>query len=682
MKDDPLILSLLDDFYAESDEHLNGIRRNLLALEALVDQPTTDRALLDELFRHFHSLKGLSGMVGLSEAEQLAHHMESYLRALRNGQTNLTNVGLDALVDGVKALEQVLTASRAKMPLPDVTATLAQLDAILPRREPLIQMAPPVPVPTPPPVAPPPAPTTLNAEERARLAQAQNTGARAWRFEFTPSPALAERGINVNAIRARLQEIGELIRAVPRISAQGGVSFEFIVATRAEASTFAAWTNDGITFAPYEVTPSEPPPAKPEPVAPPQPQPAPPSKPEPVASPSLGVAPANIVRVDLARLDELMRMVGELVISRARLEDHLQRLEASISPAQWRSLQEINLAIERQLRDLREGVMRVRLVPIGEVFERMHFVVRDLARETKKQVRLEIRGRETEIDKLVVEQMMDPLLHLVRNAVSHGIESPDERAAAGKPPEGTITLGALTAGDLVVIEIEDDGRGIDPARVAARARELGLLGADEKFDEAMLLDVLCAPGFSTRTEADRASGRGVGMSVVRETVRSLGGTLALESQVGRGSRFIIQLPITLAIMDAFIVRVGEQRFAMPQPSVREVIEVPPASIKVLENNEIIYYRGGVLPLVHLGHLFGLEEKVARAYYALVIGSGSSAVGILVDRILGQREIVVRALSDPLVQVPGVSGATELGDGRVVLILDANALARMKRKRET
>jgi len=663
MKDDPLILSLLDDFYAESDEHLNGIRRNLLALEALVDQPTTDRALLDELFRHFHSLKGLSGMVGLSEAEQLAHHMESYLRALRNGQTNLTNAGLDALVDGVKALEQVLTASRAKMPLPDVTATLAQLDAILPRREPLIQMAPPIPVPTPPPVAPPPAPTTLNAEERTRLTQAQHAGARTWRFEFTPSPALAERGINVNAIRARLQEIGELIRAIPRVSAQGSITFEFIVATRAEESTFAAWTNDGIAFAPYEVAPSEPPPPAPEPPAP----------------SSLRVAPANIVRVDLARLDELMRMVGELVISRARLEDHLQRLETSIPPAPWRSLQEIHLAIERQLRDLREGVMRVRLVPIGEVFERMHFVLRDLARETKKQVRLEIHGRETEIDKLVVEQMMDPLLHLVRNAVSHGIESPDERAAAGKPPEGTITLGALTAGDLVVIEIEDDGRGIDPARIASRARELGLLGADEKFDEAMLLDVLCAPGFSTRTEADRASGRGVGMSVVRETVQSLGGTLALESQVGRGSRFIIQLPITLAIMDAFIVRVGEQRFAMPQPSVREVIEVPPTSIKVLENNEIIYYRGGVLPLVHLGRLFGLEEKIARAYYALVVGNGLSTVGILVDRILGQREIVVRALSDPLVQVSGVSGATELGDGRVVLILDANALARMRKK---
>ena len=661
MKDDPLILSLLDDFYAESDEHLNGIRRNLLALEVWTDKPITDRTLLDELFRHFHTLKGLAGMVGLSQAEQLAHHMESYLRALRDGRTNLTNAGMDALVNGVKALEQVLTTSRAKMPLPDVTPTLNQLDAILPRREPAIQTAPPMS--TSSPIAPLPTPSALNEDERTRLTQAQHAGARTWRFEFTPSPALAERGINVNAIRARLQEIGELIRAIPRVSAQGSITFEFIVATRAEESTFAAWTNDGIAFAPYDVAPSEPPPPAPEPPAP----------------SSLRVAPANIVRVDLARLDELMRMVGELVISRARLEDHLQRLETSIPPAPWRSLQEIHLAIERQLRDLREGVMRVRLVPIGEVFERMHFVLRDLARETKKQVRLEIHGRETEIDKLVVEQMMDPLLHLVRNAVSHGIESPDERIAAGKPPEGTITLRASTAGDLVVIEIEDDGRGIDPAKIASRARELGLLGADEKFDEAMLLDVLCAPGFSTRTEADRASGRGVGMSVVRETVQSLGGTLTLESQVGRGSRFIIQLPITLAIMDAFIVCVGEQRFAMPQPSVREVIEVPPASIKVLENNEIIYYRGGVLPLVHLGHVFGLEEKIARAYYALVVGNGLSTVGILVDRILGQREIVVRALSDPLVQVSGVSGATELGDGRVVLILDANALARMRKK---
>lgn len=661
MKTDPLILSLLDDFYAESDEHLNGIRRNLLALEAFVDKPITDRALLDELFRRFHSLKGLSGMVGIREAERLAHQMESYLRALRKEQVQLSNAGIDALVDGVKLLEQVLTASRANAPLPDISGALAKLDAILPHTEPTIQIAPSIAAPSPAASAPS---TDLNAAERARLERACRAGARAWRFEFTPSPTLAERGINVNAIRARLQELGEMIRATPRIAAQGGVSFEFIVATRAPESTFAAWTNDGITYASYSVIPSEPP----------QPEPAAPPKPEPTPPPSLGVAPANIVRVDLARLDELMRMVGELVISRARLEDHLQRLETSLTPAQWRPLQEINHAIERQLRDLREGVMRVRLVPIGEVFERMHFVIRDLARETQKQVRLEVRGRETEIDKLVVEQMMDPLLHLVRNAVSHGIESPSERVAAGKPPEGTITLRASTAGDLVIIEIEDDGRGIDPTKIAARARELGILGADEKFDETMLLDVLCAPGFSTRTEANRASGRGVGMSVVRDTVQSLGGTLALESHIGRGARFIIQLPITLAIVDAFIVSVGEQRFAMPQPSVREVIEVPLASIKILENNEILYYRGGVLPLLHLGRLFGITEKITRAYHALVIGSGVNAVGILVDRILGQREIVVRALTKCQASLVQPNS-----DGRVVLILDANGLARMKRK---
>ena len=245
--------------------------------------------------------------------------------------------------------------------------------------------------------------------------------------------------------------------------------------------------------------------------------------------------------------------------------------------------------------------------------------------------------------------------------------------AAGKSAEGKLTLRAATSGEHVVIEIADDGRGIDAERVAARARERGLISGDVRLDEALLLKLICAPGFSTRDEADRASGRGVGMDVVASVIEELGGVLTLATEKGRGTRFRVELPLTLAIADAIIAIAGGQRFAFPQTVVREVIEVEASAVRVLENNEIVSYRGGVLPLLRLARLFGLEETTARVFHAFVVGHGASAVGLAVDRAVGQKEVVVRGLNDPLVKVAGVAGATDLGDGRVVLILDVAAL---------
>jgi two-component system chemotaxis sensor kinase CheA len=231
---------------------------------------------------------------------------------------------------------------------------------------------------------------------------------------------------------------------------------------------------------------------------------------------------------------------------------------------------------------------------------------------------------------------------------------------------------------MVVIEVEDDGLGIDADRVARRGRAAGLIGSESALDASTLLDLICAPGFSTREEADRTSGRGVGMNVVKNTILGLGGSFDLNTEPGRGTLFTIQLPLTVAIADALIVSSGDQRFAVPQSSVREVIEVESSQVKALENNEIISYRGGVLPLVRLSRLFRTSATNGDRFHAFVVGSGLNSVGVAIDRILGQREIVVRAISDPLIQVAGVAGATELGDGRIVLILDAAALARVAR----
>ncbi|HEY9832004.1 MAG TPA: chemotaxis protein CheA [Stenomitos sp.] len=718
-----LFADFLDDYFAECEEHLTIIRRNLLALEPLVQQPQIEPILLEELFRSFHSIKGLSGMVGVKQAEQVAHEMESYLRVLREKQVLLSSEGLNALINGTKTLELVIATHRQQSPLPDVTSVLAQLAAVLPhdsspvseanaRKEPAApqdevtavpSQAEELPVPTPSvaleaaqapesegstlaPSSPSQAPQlTLKPEEQAHLAAAIQRGTPTWCFTFIPETSLAQRGVNVNHIRQRLQSIGDIIHASPQVTANGSIAFNFVVASQAGAEIFAPWREDGLSVTPYldpgvshqaVDTESQTPEVEPQEPAHPQPIPSPP----PLTTPPTS---SNFVRVDLARLDELMQMVGELVITRARLGDNLKVLKSSVPEPLLRSLKETNLTLERQLRDLREGVMRVRLVPIGEIFARMQFVIRDLARESHKQIALELSGQSTEIDKFVVERMMDPLLHLVRNAVSHGLESEAERIAQGKSPEGKIALRASTAGEMVVIEIEDDGRGVDIDKVTKRARSQGLIAPDATPDMPTILDILCSSGFSTRDQADLTSGRGVGMAVVKNTILELGGFFSLDTQVGQGTRFTIQLPLTLVIADALIVHIGGQPFAVPLSSVREVLELQPTAITALENNEIFSHRGSVLPLIRIAQLFGIESTAQGTFnhqrlYVVVIGIHSNAIGIVVERILGQREIVVRPLTDPLVQVMGIAGATELGDGRIVLILDTGALLQVGR----
>jgi len=378
----------------------------------------------------------------------------------------------------------------------------------------------------------------------------------------------------------------------------------------------------------------------------------------------------------------LMLLVGELVVTRARLEQGLNSIRKTTSPAEWRKLQEVTVAFGKQLRDLRNDVMRVRMVPIAEVFERMRFVVRDIARETGKNIHLDLSGEGTQIDKFLVERLMDPLLHLVRNSISHGIEPEAERIANGKSREGHIFLRARTSGELVIVEAGDDGRGIDVQGVAARADGVTLVDAEGNVDFDKLLNTIATPGLSTRERADRASGRGVGMDVVSSAIKELAGHLSLHTEAGKGTTFTISLPLTLAITDALIASAGNHTFAIHRSSVQEVIQIEPASIKVLENNEIILHRDEVLPLVRLSRVFNLEDRAGDLLDAFVIGQGNRATGLVVDKVIGLREVVVRTLTDPLTDVPGVAGATELGDGRAILILDVGEILNAARETST
>ena len=651
----------IEDYYAECDEHLATARRVLLALETGAAEATPpDPALLRELFRSLHTLKGLAGMVGDTSAEQLAHAVEGALRAGERPGAPLPAPLVDALFAGVDMLGRCVAARRSSAAPPDVAAILAALAPRAPVHQRTRHGA-----------AGPPSPVASPASATPRDEDDEVDG-EVWHFEFTPSVALTDRGVGVDLVRARLRALGSILDAKPRM-AGGGLVFDFWVSVPAGRVPETAWSADGLRWTAARDERAH---AGAEPGgAVPSGGPAPAAAPVPPSAPAPG---AGVVRVELSRLDVVMRLVGDLVVSRSRLDDLVRQAgDGGRGAAGVRDeLEETSAAMERQLRQLRESVMRIRLVPVGEAFERLRFAARDAIRESGKRVTLVFHGQRTEVDKLVVDRMLEPLLHLVRNAVSHGIESPAEREARGKPAEGTLTLRAAAAGDRITIDVQDDGGGIDRERVAARARALGLLEPGEELTDENLLKVLCAPGFSTRDEADRTSGRGVGMDVVRSTVHALSGELSVSTEAGRGTRFSIALPLTLMIVDALLVDVGGQQMAVPQPALREILQVESAAVVPFENNDVVAYRSGVLPLVRLARLFGLPQERRPSVYVLVVGADSAPMGLVVDRLLGLREIVVHPVTDPLVAVPGIAGATELGDGRVSLILDAVAILRL------
>jgi two-component system, chemotaxis family, sensor kinase CheA len=602
----------LDDYFAESEEHLGSIRRHLLVMEGFVNRDRIDPHVVGELFRALHSLKGLSGMVGVHEAEQVVHAMEDALRDVKRAGAGPTERVMEAFASGTRIIEQVIAALRDRKPPPDIAAVLSHFASVV-------------------------APQSC-----------------LWDFQFTPSAELSARGINVTSTRSRLQEIGQVLNATPHIIEGGQLTFAFIVASDVDESRFSKWQSDGLTAARRTPTGDVSAAAEGE------------------QETARDTSPSNLVRVDMNRLDHLMTLVGDLVVRRGHVEESLRQLEAILPASAWRDLQEANLRLQRDLRDLREGIMHIRMVPVAQIFERMHFVIRGLSREKGKDVRLELTGQDTEIDKVLVERMMDPLLHMVRNAVTHGLETAEERIAAGKTAEGHLRLSASTEADNVFIELEDDGRGINVEQVANRSRTLGSPDVNTS-DNSSVLQLLCAPGFSTREEADLGAGRGIGMTIVKAAINGLGGALTMDTRPGKGTRFIIRLPLTLAIMQVLVVYIDDQPFAVPRAAVQEVLRVEKSAVSMRDGREVTPYGDGVLPILDLRRFFRISGESKEVFHVFVTDSDFGRVGIAVDRIQGLREIVVRRVEDSLVRVQGIAGATDLGDGRPVLILGVAAI---------
>jgi two-component system chemotaxis sensor kinase CheA len=384
-----------------------------------------------------------------------------------------------------------------------------------------------------------------------------------------------------------------------------------------------------------------------------------------------------VVRVDIRKLDHLMNVVGELGTVRASLSRLTERLRASGPHALSAEAHRIHRAFQRHLAEVQDGVLDIRMVPLSQLFDKVAVIVRQVAREQHKEVRMVITGAETEVDKLIAEELADPMMHIVRNAIDHGIEPADLRAKTGKPQTATLQVSAHQKGNHVVIELEDDGRGIDSNVIREAAVRKGLLSEQVAGDltREELLNVVFMPGFSTARAVTDISGRGVGMDVVKTNITRLGGAVDIESEVGRGTKVTITLPITLAIISALLFEVRGRLFAIPLAVVQEALRMPAAAVRVVDGREVITLRGTTLPLCRLAHLFRLGQLAegANEHFVIVISVGNRRLGLCVERLAGQQDVVIKGLGRSLTGTQGIAGATDLGDQHLVLVLDAASI---------
>ena len=670
------------ELLAESQDLVEELSRCLsLVDDALSGHQLPDPEHVDGAFRAVHTLKSLAGMFDADTVASLAHDLETTLDALRLGKIELRPVVLDVLFDAAEAFPRLLAAFVEQSPAPiDVEPLRARIlglargDAVgeaphdegeAPHGEDAAALS----------AIDPSVLAVLTEFEEHRLRENLRLGRRLYRVHV--SFDLAQIGDGIDAIKRELKAFGEVIAYVPAAdpSAPDRIDFDILLGSERALAELSEGVTEGTVhdLLPVAAAPRPEPPAVPEP--PPRPEPAA----RDAAVPDLR-DPSSTVKVDLGRLDHLMNLVGELGVVQVNLGGSLERLRALEGRSELlRAFQGHLRAMERQLSLLQHGLLEVRMVPLEHEFQRLGRAARKLGHQLGKQVAPRIAGGETELDKLIVEKLSQALMHLLRNAVDHGIEAPDERLAAGKPSMGTIALRAFQRGNRVVVEIEDDGRGMDWRKIRGVAVRKGLVTAEAaaELGEAESIDLIYLKGFTTTTDVTDTSGRAFGMDIVRQSVVELSGMIDIDTKVGRGTRFSIVLPVTLAIIQALVVDAGGQTFCIPLGSVLESIMVRQAELATLEGHAVVSLRGRTLPLVHLSQLFELPG--GRAYadpdriYVVIVGLAQARVGLVVDELRGQQDVVIKPLGSALRAVPGLAGATELGANRTVLLLDVATL---------
>ncbi|WP_343541102.1 chemotaxis protein CheA [Stenotrophomonas pavanii] len=599
------------DFIIEAQEILDRLGEQLVSLE----QAPQDGEQLNAVFRGYHTLKGGAGFLGVTAMVELCHAAEEALGAARAGQAVLQAHHFDAAQQSLDYLQSMLDAVSSG---------------------------------TEPGYAPP-----------DLIAQFDVHGGTAAAPVAAAAPAAGSSDlITDDEFEALLDQLhgGNAPTAVaPAKKADDGLisedEFEALLDQLHGGAAPGARPAAAVAPAPL---------AAPRPAAAPAPAPKPAAKPLAEAE--------HTVRVDTKRLDAIVNLIGELVLSRNRLKTLRARLRDEELD---RAVSTLDIATAR----LQSAVMRTRMQPVGKVFSRFPKVARDVARSLKKEVDLELIGAETELDRNLVEALADPLVHLVRNAIDHGVEMPDLREAQGKPRMGHVRLSAQQEGDYVSIEVQDDGAGIDPEKLRAKAREKGLIDpeAAARLSSEECLHLVFLPGFSTKQQVTDISGRGVGMDVVQSRIRELSGQIQIQSELGRGSRFLIRVPLTLAILPTLLVQAGEDVYALPLARVMEVLHAPGTSLGWFDGRAVLDRRSHTLPLVDLRQWLDVTPATSTLLTIVVLQAGEARFGLVVDQVRGREEVVIKPLPKALRGLRGYAGATLIGDGRMALILDVDGL---------
>lgn len=665
-------------FFVECEEALEAAEAGLDACRS----GTHDAETINAIFRAVHSIKGGAGAFGHTALAAYTHGFENLLGEIREGRVALDPGLVDLLLLALDCLRDHVEAARGDGEPPEDGELLARLEAA--------QSGPQSAAPAPAPSSAPLDDLDALLDELAAPSAPAAPASEGWLVHVRPHAGAMTKGSEPLLWLRELAQLGgtceacdiSLIPTLERLLVEEGYlgwSFRMPAAVSREAvAEIFDFVGDevSIAFGPEAAMP----PARialPEvagPAAPPAPL-----KPDSIAAPP-PPAPASAasgnqsVRIDLRKLDMLIDGVGELVIAQAMLAQRLANENLA-------HIEELAL-IETLVRDIQDHAMAFRAQPISSVFGRVPRLLRELASSTGKHVKLEVAGETTELDKTVIERLSEPMTHLIRNAVDHGIESPEERQAAGKDPEGTLTLSAEQKAGRIVIRIADDGRGIDRDKVLAKAIANGLVGADAELSDEDIHQLIFAPGFSTAAQVSSISGRGVGMDVVKQNVKDLGGRITIESAPGKGTTFALALPLTLAISDGMIVQVGDQSLVIPLAHVIESLRPAPSEVKGMgTQRQMLNTRGTFVPIVPLGRLTGAKGHVddpCGGVLVLVETEGHGRAALLVDAITDQRQFVIKALDAHYRQVESVAGATILGNGKVALIVDVDFVARAAR----
>ncbi len=614
-------LEFLEDFLAEVTEILEQLDQDLVELE----EHPEDLELLNKIFRAAHTMKGTSSFMGFEKMTTVTHRMEDILNLLRKGEAKLTPEVMDVVLEAVDVVKEIVdnireTQSEGDVDITDIVKKLEDAyKALTGEKKEEVSAEEEV-------IGggKPPSKEELEAFDR----EIQELLKKELEKESSEEVIGGGRPPTKEELEAFDREIQELLKK------------------ELEKEKEEKKTDTG-----KKVTKDE--------------------KKEKKGD--------TTIRVDVSRLDALMNLVGELVLGRNRLLRIAQQLSAKYEDDELiHALEETLDQVDFITTDLQMAVMKTRMVPIARVFNRFPRVVRDLARELKKEVKLVIEGEDTELDRSIVEEIGDPLVHLVRNAIDHGIEPPEEREFLGKPRQGLLRLAAYHEGNHIVILVEDDGRGIDIEKIKKKALERGLVTESElsRMNEKEILNLIFLPGFSTADKVTDVSGRGVGMDVVKTNIEKLNGTIEINTELGKGTQIVIKIPLTLAIIQALLVKVAEEIYAIPLVSVVEAVKISQDEVQTVEGREIIILRDSVLPLVKLADVFDIPVEEGISQYVVVLAIGERKFGLVVDSLIGQEEIVIKSLGNYLTNIEGISGATIMGDGRVTLIVDVAGLANL------